>query len=190
MLDYLARLVWLVLLKKIQRTFPLLANKCKLYTITVNTLVNQTTVQWSLCFILYVCVLIIKWFISCCITITRDGKRLQTFTSPKRYFVHHLLCNFWYFYWTVSIFTAHGPRTDIFCIDCITWVLVVIQESPGSCDLQSIQSNYSNAASDASWDQMDDPEVNIVRWVPDHTVTHCAGCDTMFTMLKRKHHCR
>lgn len=63
-------------------------------------------------------------------------------------------------------------------------------ELPGSCDLASIQSNYSNAASDASWDQMDDPEVNIVRWVPDHTVTHCASCDQQFTYLNRKHHCR
>ena len=64
------------------------------------------------------------------------------------------------------------------------------QESPGSCDLQSIQSNYSNAASDASWDQMDDPEVNVTRWVPDHMVTQCAGCEMEFSMLKRKHHCR
>lgn len=64
------------------------------------------------------------------------------------------------------------------------------QESPGSCDLQSIQSNYSNAASDASWDQMDDPEVNVTRWVPDHMVTQCAGCEMEFTMIKRKHHCR
>ncbi|XP_045171881.1 myotubularin-related protein 4-like isoform X2 [Mercenaria mercenaria] len=63
-------------------------------------------------------------------------------------------------------------------------------ESPGSCDLQSIQSNYSNAASDASWDQMDDPEVNVTRWVPDHMVTQCAGCEMQFTVIKRKHHCR
>ncbi|WAR04039.1 MTMR3-like protein [Mya arenaria] len=57
-------------------------------------------------------------------------------------------------------------------------------------ELASIQSNYSNAASDASWDQMDDPEVNMTRWVPDHSVTHCAGCDTQFTWRIRRHHCR
>lgn len=62
-------------------------------------------------------------------------------------------------------------------------------ESP-SCDLASIQSNFSNAASDTSWDHMDDPEVNVTRWVPDHMVTQCAGCDVEFSMLKRKHHCR
>ncbi|KAL4223513.1 Myotubularin-related protein 4 [Mactra antiquata] len=62
-------------------------------------------------------------------------------------------------------------------------------ESPGSCDLQSIQSTYSNA-SDASWDQMDDPEVNVTRWVPDHLVTQCAACETEFTTFRRKHHCR
>jgi len=30
----------------------------------------------------------------------RDGKKMQTFTGPKRYFVLYLFCNFWYFYWT------------------------------------------------------------------------------------------
>lgn len=63
------------------------------------------------------------------------------------------------------------------------------QESPGSCDLNSIQSNYSNA-SDASWDHMEDPEVNVQYWVPDHMVTHCAGCEIKFSLTVRKHHCR
>lgn len=63
------------------------------------------------------------------------------------------------------------------------------QESPGSCDLHSIQSNYSNA-SDASWDHMEDPEVNVQYWVPDHMVTHCAGCEIRFSLTVRKHHCR
>ena len=56
--------------------------------------------------------------------------------------------------------------------------------------MHSILSTYSNPASDASWDQMDDPEINVTRWVPDHMVTNCAGCDKAFTMIKRKHHCR
>lgn len=63
-------------------------------------------------------------------------------------------------------------------------------ESPGSCDMQSMHSNHSNAASDASWDQMDDPEVQLTRWVPDHTVTQCASCESEFGMIRRKHHCR
>lgn len=48
----------------------------------------------------------------------------------------------------------------------------------------------SNAASDASWEAIEDSEEKIVMWVPDSLVTHCAGCDGQFWMAKRKHHCR
>lgn len=48
----------------------------------------------------------------------------------------------------------------------------------------------SNAASDASWETIDESEAKIVLWVPDSAVTHCAGCDVEFRIYKRKHHCR
>ena len=37
---------------------------------------------------------------------TRDGKRLQTFTGAKLYFILNLLCTFWRFYWTDTSFTT------------------------------------------------------------------------------------
>lgn len=50
--------------------------------------------------------------------------------------------------------------------------------------------NYSNAASDVSWEQVDEKDSNMTMWIPDHAVTHCAGCEGAFWMAKRKHHCR
>ncbi|KAK3083958.1 hypothetical protein FSP39_006006 [Pinctada imbricata] len=54
-------------------------------------------------------------------------------------------------------------------------------------DLHSIG---SNAASDVSWEQVDESDAKLVRWVPDHAVTHCAECDQIFNIVIRKHHCR
>lgn len=45
-------------------------------------------------------------------------------------------------------------------------------------------------ASDVSWEQLDESDAKIVKWVPDYVVTHCAGCNTAFGIVKRKHHCR
>ncbi|CAG5131669.1 unnamed protein product [Candidula unifasciata] len=45
-------------------------------------------------------------------------------------------------------------------------------------------------ASDASWEAVEKSEAEIIMWVPDAAVTHCAGCDAEFRMLRRKHHCR
>ena len=28
------------------------------------------------------------------------------------------------------------------------------------------------------------------KWVPDHAVSHCMGCDTAFWAINRRHHCR
>ncbi|XP_041347443.1 myotubularin-related protein 3-like isoform X2 [Gigantopelta aegis] len=50
--------------------------------------------------------------------------------------------------------------------------------------------NLSNAASDQSWDKMDEDDAKMTLWVPDHAVTHCAGCDGMFCIVRRRHHCR
>jgi len=48
----------------------------------------------------------------------------------------------------------------------------------------------STAASDLSWEQIEERDANMTLWVPDHAVTHCAGCDCEFWMVRRKHHCR
>ena len=48
----------------------------------------------------------------------------------------------------------------------------------------------SNAASDVSWEQIDETDAKLVRWVPDHAVTHCADCGQVFNLVVRKHHCR
>lgn len=41
-----------------------------------------------------------------------------------------------------------------------------------------------------SWEPLDEAEAKVVPWVPDHIVTHCAGCDALFWMGRWKHHCR
>ncbi|KAL8604614.1 hypothetical protein ACOMHN_013394 [Nucella lapillus] len=48
----------------------------------------------------------------------------------------------------------------------------------------------SNPASDVSWEQVDERDSRITLWVPDHIVTHCAGCGGSFWIGRRKHHCR
>uniref|UniRef100_A0A8C7E849 phosphatidylinositol-3,5-bisphosphate 3-phosphatase n=2 Tax=Nothoprocta perdicaria TaxID=30464 RepID=A0A8C7E849_NOTPE len=30
----------------------------------------------------------------------------------------------------------------------------------------------------------------VTRWLPDHLAAHCYGCDSMFWLASRKHHCR
>ena len=41
-----------------------------------------------------------------------------------------------------------------------------------------------------SWENVDETEAKVVPWVPDHIVTHCAGCDAQFWAARWKHHCR
>ena len=48
----------------------------------------------------------------------------------------------------------------------------------------------SAAASDLSWEQVEEKDSRVTLWVPDHVVTHCAGCHQEFWMVRRKHHCR
>lgn len=45
-------------------------------------------------------------------------------------------------------------------------------------------------ASDVSWEQLDESDAKIVKWVPDYVATHCAGCNAGFNVYRRKHHCR
>jgi len=48
----------------------------------------------------------------------------------------------------------------------------------------------SAAASDLSWEQVEERDSRMTLWVPDHVVTHCTGCHQEFWMVRRKHHCR
>ncbi|ELT99015.1 hypothetical protein CAPTEDRAFT_226204 [Capitella teleta] len=48
----------------------------------------------------------------------------------------------------------------------------------------------TGASSDVSWEQVEEREAQITLWMPDHAVTHCAGCDSPFSLVRRKHHCR
>ncbi len=44
--------------------------------------------------------------------------------------------------------------------------------------------------SDVSWDAIDEKEAEPTKWIPDHAVSHCMGCDAEFWTINRKHHCR
>ncbi|KAK3580803.1 hypothetical protein CHS0354_025144 [Potamilus streckersoni] len=66
---------------------------------------------------------------------------------------------------------------------------ILLADSRGNAEIQS-QGNVSNASSDGSWDQVDNKDSKLTLWFPDHIVTHCAGCQRQFTLLRRKHHCR
>ncbi|XP_065333653.1 myotubularin-related protein 3 isoform X1 [Cloeon dipterum] len=48
----------------------------------------------------------------------------------------------------------------------------------------------SRPASDVSWETVEEKDVFPTRWIPDHAVTRCMGCDTEFWLGRRKHHCR
>lgn len=41
-----------------------------------------------------------------------------------------------------------------------------------------------------SWEQVDETEAELTKWVPDHLASHCGVCQSKFWSLKRKHHCR
>ncbi|XP_063000273.1 myotubularin-related protein 3 isoform X2 [Elgaria multicarinata webbii] len=44
--------------------------------------------------------------------------------------------------------------------------------------------------SEASWEQVDKQDTEVTRWLPDHLAAHCYGCDSVFWLVSRKHHCR
>lgn len=67
--------------------------------------------------------------------------------------------------------------------------MFLVPEAMAYGDFQSL-GGCSNAASDVSWEQIDDADSKLVKWVPDHAVTHCGNCDLSFGMINRKHHCR
>ncbi|GAB1609551.1 myotubularin-related protein 3-like isoform X2, partial [Argonauta hians] len=67
--------------------------------------------------------------------------------------------------------------------------LASLPESSGSGEPHSL-GHCSNAASDVSWEHIDEKDSKMTLWVPDHAVTHCAGCEAAFWFVRRKHHCR
>lgn len=43
---------------------------------------------------------------------------------------------------------------------------------------------------EGSWETHDQCEAEVSRWYPDHSATHCYGCETKFWMTTGKRHCR
>uniref|UniRef100_A0A8C5CS17 phosphatidylinositol-3,5-bisphosphate 3-phosphatase n=1 Tax=Gadus morhua TaxID=8049 RepID=A0A8C5CS17_GADMO len=60
--------------------------------------------------------------------------------------------------------------------------------SPPSPD--SLSSQSEDRLSEGSWDRVDQRDMEVTRWVPDHMASHCFNCDSEFWMAKRRHHCR
>lgn len=48
----------------------------------------------------------------------------------------------------------------------------------------------SMAASDLSWETVDEQDTRPTLWEPDHVVNRCPSCDHEFCLMRRKHHCR
>ena len=63
------------------------------------------------------------------------------------------------------------------------------QDSTDSVEHESTGA-ASGIMSDVSWEQIEEKDAQMTLWVPDHAVTHCAGCNQEFWMVRRKHHCR
>ena len=55
-------------------------------------------------------------------------------------------------------------------------------------DESSSLDSQSDPASDISWQQ--DMCADMTLWIPDHVVTHCAGCDGRLWFGSPKNHCR
>ena len=57
-------------------------------------------------------------------------------------------------------------------------------------DSQESGERASSLTSDMSWEPVEEKDAKMTLWVPDHAVTHCAGCDLEFWIVRRRHHCR
>ncbi|XP_072164266.1 phosphatidylinositol-3,5-bisphosphate 3-phosphatase MTMR4-like [Diadema setosum] len=51
-------------------------------------------------------------------------------------------------------------------------------------------SRCNSIRSDVSWEQIEEGDTNRTLWIPDHAVSHCFQCNSRFTLVNRKHHCR
>ena len=74
----------------------------------------------------------------------------------------------------------------------MVFLLIQLQLSAESADCgeHGSMGAGSTAASDISWEQVEERDAQMTLWVPDHAVTHCSGCDQEFWIVRRKHHCR
>ncbi|KAM6422803.1 phosphatidylinositol-3,5-bisphosphate 3-phosphatase MTMR3 isoform 5-T7 [Liasis olivaceus] len=50
-----------------------------------------------------------------------------------------------------------------------------------------LESQYLNSSLRFNGDYGDEV---VTRWLPDHLAAHCYGCDSVFWLVSRKHHCR
>uniref|UniRef100_A0A8C5D101 phosphatidylinositol-3,5-bisphosphate 3-phosphatase n=1 Tax=Gadus morhua TaxID=8049 RepID=A0A8C5D101_GADMO len=62
--------------------------------------------------------------------------------------------------------------------------------SDNSNEEDSLSSQSEDRLSEGSWDRVDQRDMEVTRWVPDHMASHCFNCDSEFWMAKRRHHCR
>uniref|UniRef100_A0A8C5AQD5 phosphatidylinositol-3,5-bisphosphate 3-phosphatase n=1 Tax=Gadus morhua TaxID=8049 RepID=A0A8C5AQD5_GADMO len=68
--------------------------------------------------------------------------------------------------------------------------ITCLRESDNSNEEDSLSSQSEDRLSEGSWDRVDQRDMEVTRWVPDHMASHCFNCDSEFWMAKRRHHCR
>ena len=69
-------------------------------------------------------------------------------------------------------------------------VFIVTCIPPTQPTMQPTHTHTQSPTSLGSWDCVEREEGVGVRWVPDHSVSHCQGCGVEFWAGLRKHHCR
>ncbi|KAJ7309539.1 hypothetical protein JRQ81_007587, partial [Phrynocephalus forsythii] len=65
-----------------------------------------------------------------------------------------------------------------------------IPDSESNLDQNCLSRCSTEIFSEASWEQVDKQDTEVTRWLPDHLAAHCYGCDSVFWLVSRKHHCR
>jgi hypothetical protein len=53
---------------------------------------------------------------------------------------------------------------------------------------ESFAASCAPSITQSSWESVE--QQLPTKWIPDHAVTHCMGCDRRFWGYNRKHHCR
>ncbi|XP_078237727.1 phosphatidylinositol-3,5-bisphosphate 3-phosphatase MTMR3 isoform X5 [Pogona vitticeps] len=64
-----------------------------------------------------------------------------------------------------------------------------IPDSESNLDQNCLSRCSTEIFSEASWEQVDKQDTEVTRWLPDHLAAHCYGCDSVFWLVSRKHHC-
>ncbi|KAM3826461.1 phosphatidylinositol-3,5-bisphosphate 3-phosphatase MTMR3 isoform 2-T2 [Vipera latastei] len=65
-----------------------------------------------------------------------------------------------------------------------------VPDSESNPDHNCLSRCSTEIFSEASWEQVDKQDTEVTRWLPDHLAAHCYGCDSVFWLVSRKHHCR